>query len=109
MAGGSRPRRQRSRPGRPVPLTDRLTAGAWRSAALLGVGDHHGADAAGGFPPGATPDRRAGNQAIRLNPNFAFGFYNRGLALRALGQQARAAADLAKARQLDPNASPRHE
>ena len=22
-------------------------------------GDHHGADAAGGFPPGATPDRRA--------------------------------------------------
>jgi len=32
---------------------------AWRSAALLGVGDHHGADAAGGFSPGATPDRRA--------------------------------------------------
>jgi hypothetical protein len=32
---------------------------ARRSAALFGVGDHHGADATGGFPPGATPDRRA--------------------------------------------------
>ena len=32
---------------------------ARRPTALLGVGDHHGADAAGGFPPGATPDRRA--------------------------------------------------
>jgi homoserine O-acetyltransferase/O-succinyltransferase len=28
-------------------------------AALLGVGDHDSADAAGGFPLGATPDRRA--------------------------------------------------
>jgi Rhodopirellula transposase DDE domain len=32
---------------------------ARRPTALLGVGDHHGADAAGGFPPGAAPDRRA--------------------------------------------------
>src|SRR5207253_10787005 len=31
---------------------------ARRPTALLGVGDHHGADAAGGSPPGATPDRR---------------------------------------------------
>src|SRR4029077_781329 len=34
----------------------RATPHAWWSAALLGVGNHHGADAAGGFPPGPTPD-----------------------------------------------------
>src|SRR3954452_3002107 len=32
---------------------------AWRPALLLGSGDHHGADAAGGVPPGAAPDRGA--------------------------------------------------
>src|SRR6267143_1669807 len=39
-------------------LEGRTTLHARRSAALLGFSDHHGADAAGGFPPGATPDRR---------------------------------------------------
>jgi len=28
----------------------RATLHTWRPTALLGVGDHHGADAAGGFP-----------------------------------------------------------
>ena len=37
----------------------RATLHAWRPTALLGVGNHRGADAAGGFPPGAAPDRRA--------------------------------------------------
>src|SRR3981081_3537984 len=40
-------------------MEGRATLHAWRPTALLGVGDHHGADAAGGFPPGAAPDRRA--------------------------------------------------
>src|SRR5439155_3743642 len=40
-------------------MEGRAALHAWRPAALLGVGDPHGADAAGGFPPGATPDRRA--------------------------------------------------
>ena len=37
----------------------RATCHARRPAALLGVGDHDSADAAGGFRLGATPDRRA--------------------------------------------------
>src|SRR5438132_13130245 len=39
---------------------------ARRSTALLGGGDHHGADAAGGFPPGATPDRGLIASLLRL-------------------------------------------
>src|SRR5712671_5949850 len=34
--------------------------GTRRPAALLGLGDHDGADAAGGLPSGAAPDRRTG-------------------------------------------------
>src|SRR5208282_573832 len=37
----------------------RATRHARRPAALLGVGDYDGADAAGGFRSGAAPDRRA--------------------------------------------------
>jgi hypothetical protein len=44
----------------------RATRHAWRPTAVLGVGDHHGADAAGGFPPSATPDRRADASHLRL-------------------------------------------
>jgi len=43
------------------------------------------------------------DQTIRLNPNFAEAFYDRGLAYRVLGQQNLAALDFAKARQLNPN------
>jgi tetratricopeptide (TPR) repeat protein len=43
------------------------------------------------------------DQAIRLYPNLAQAFYDRGAALRALGQPARAEADFAKARELNPN------
>ena len=46
------------------------------------------------------------DEAIRLNPNSAIAFDNRGYAYRMLGQQARADADFAKARQLDPNLPP---
>jgi tetratricopeptide (TPR) repeat protein len=43
------------------------------------------------------------DQAIRLYPNLAQAFYDRGAALRALGQPARAEEDFAKARELNPN------
>jgi len=46
------------------------------------------------------------DQAIRLNPNYAEAYYNRGTILHALGQQVRAAADFAKARQLNPKRPP---
>jgi tetratricopeptide (TPR) repeat protein len=46
------------------------------------------------------------DQAIRLYPNLAQAFYDRGAALRALRQPARAEADFAKARQLNPNLPP---
>jgi tetratricopeptide (TPR) repeat protein len=46
------------------------------------------------------------DKSIRLYPNLAQAFYDRGAALRALGQPARAEADLAKARQLNPSLTP---
>jgi tetratricopeptide (TPR) repeat protein len=42
------------------------------------------------------------DNAIRLNSNFAIAYYNRGLLHRQLGNAQQAEADLAKARQLDP-------
>jgi hypothetical protein len=40
---------------------------ARRPAPLLGLGDHDGADAAGGLPPGTAPDRRTSRiDALRL-------------------------------------------
>jgi tetratricopeptide (TPR) repeat protein len=46
------------------------------------------------------------DQAIRLNPNDASVFISRGLAYRALGQQAQAAEDFATAGQLNPDLPP---
>jgi tetratricopeptide (TPR) repeat protein len=46
------------------------------------------------------------DQAIRLYPNLAQAFYDRGAALRALRQPARAEADFVKARRLNPNLPP---
>jgi hypothetical protein len=42
-------------------------------------------------------------RAIRLNPNLAEAFYNRGLAKRAKGDSAGGDADIAKAKQLNPS------
>jgi tetratricopeptide (TPR) repeat protein len=43
------------------------------------------------------------DQAIRFDPNFAVAFSNRGLAKRAKGDSAGGDADIAKAKQLNPN------
>jgi len=42
------------------------------------------------------------DQAIRLNPQYAAAFYNRGLARQRKGDTAAGDADIAKARQLQP-------
>jgi tetratricopeptide (TPR) repeat protein len=43
------------------------------------------------------------DQAIRLNPNYAEAYNNRGLAKRAKGDFAGGDADIAKAKQLNPS------
>ena len=43
------------------------------------------------------------DESIRLNPNKALYYYDRGKAKEALGQHEAAEADFAKARELDPN------
>src|SRR6266851_3069487 len=43
------------------------------------------------------------NQAIRLNPNYAMAFYNRGTAYKAKGQYDRAIEDYDQAIRLNPN------
>jgi tetratricopeptide (TPR) repeat protein len=44
-----------------------------------------------------------GSQAIRLNPNYADAYSNRGFAYNQKGQKNQAIADLEKAVSLDPN------
>ncbi len=46
------------------------------------------------------------DEAVRLDPNFASAIYNRAVLFRYLGQQGRASAEFAKARQLNPNLPP---
>jgi tetratricopeptide (TPR) repeat protein len=43
------------------------------------------------------------NAAIGLDPRLAFAYFSRGLARRAQGDAAGAAADIAKAKELNPN------
>jgi tetratricopeptide (TPR) repeat protein len=43
------------------------------------------------------------DEAIRLKPDYAYGFYSRGLAEKMMGNTEAAAADLAKAKTIDPD------
>ncbi len=45
----------------------------------------------------------ANSEAIRLNPQYAEAFYNRGNAKKLIGETAEGEADIARARVLDPN------
>jgi tetratricopeptide (TPR) repeat protein len=47
------------------------------------------------------------DEAIRLHPDYPSAYNRRAQAYRALGQQAKADADAAKARQADPQVPPR--